>query len=733
MWMTMTILKNAYVLAVIISIIFSFYVIGSVSADDTIENIVEARFNIEIDSATDFKITAEVTVSKLTLTASGTTYTGSEISTIAASNLETLGAIKYVLREMIFKQIDKIFTDAVIIPVELLPSYENEKFYDNFNVNLTTLYFGINKTINVYDFVNGVLDMGARIHYNFNFVANIGWNNIYSIDLGESYFYNFTDGAVDNTIIEWTVRNEAGLQSSKTGKMYIFKNDPTTSASNVEDIFLEFLLDARGDKTSFTTNINANKIDITEYNILPDFITKLTHVPSDGIRLFVENNLTTWEEIYQNTIKPIQDSIQSTIATSKFNQTLDITFNWQDETTTNIDVPFEIGNMDDSPPVKTTLFAENVKLRFYDMASKALFGLVNTGAIANVSQNDINFGDKLVNLGYPYNITLMFPSEIQLAGDNTYTWNDTIAFSGGIISDDPPSYKNEEIETIIQIEVQSTDLNLLSFFTGTTELTFGLNLEESRDYNVFRLPDELDLPNKLSIQYLNSDAFRLCTQENVFTSDDVNTFLDDEKNHFQIRMATLFPGLEITGNTERETYDNSLQWDKDISNMDADTPIKTESYANCMYPIGFDFSVIPPGFTIPVQNYSFTGIQNQSVTYRMIFPNGVDLECSDSSDKSVIKELEDERKYIEISFTPLESELTVDVSCKIIPSLLFIIGVFMPCIISFFITIILIIMILLIRKKRKGRKVTPAVTAYEEEDTGYEGEDYYIPPPPGSK
>jgi hypothetical protein len=117
----------------------------------------------------------------------------------------------------------------------------------------------------------------------------------------------------------------------------------------------------------------------------------------------------------------------------------------------------------------------------------------------------------------------------------------------------------------------------------------------------------------------------------------------------------------------------------------------------------------------------------------MIFPNGVDLECSDLSGKSVIKKLEDGRKYIEIYFSPLESELTVDVSCKIIPSLLFIIGVFMPCIISFFITIILIIMILLIRKKRKGRKVTPALTAYEEKDTGYEGEDYYIPPPPGSK
>jgi hypothetical protein len=117
----------------------------------------------------------------------------------------------------------------------------------------------------------------------------------------------------------------------------------------------------------------------------------------------------------------------------------------------------------------------------------------------------------------------------------------------------------------------------------------------------------------------------------------------------------------------------------------------------------------------------------------LIFPNGVDLECSDASDKSVIKEWEDGRKYIEVSFTPLESELSVDVSCNIIPSLLFIIGIFMPCIISLFITIILIFVILLIRKKRKGRKVTPAVTEYGEEDTGYEGEEYYIPPPPGSK
>jgi hypothetical protein len=47
------------------------------------------------------------------------------------------------------------------------------------------------------------------------------------------------------------------------------------------------------------------------------------------------------------------------------------------------------------------------------------------------------------------------------------------------------------------------------------------------------------------------------------------------------------------------------------------------------------------------------------------------------------------------------------------------------------IAIILIIVIYFFRKKRKGRRVT--TTHVEEDISGYEGEDYYIPPSPGSK
>ena len=115
----------------------------------------------------------------------------------------------------------------------------------------------------------------------------------------------------------------------------------------------------------------------------------------------------------------------------------------------------------------------------------------------------------------------------------------------------------------------------------------------------------------------------------------------------------------------------------------------------------------------------------------IIFPHGISIEASDLMNKSHVKETEDGKKYIEITFDASESDLTVEVSCKMVPSMLFIIGVFMPCIISLIIAIILIIIIYMLRKKRKARGVSAPIR--EEEYSGYENEDYYIPPPPNSK
>jgi len=407
-------------------------------------------------------------------------------------------------------------------------------------------------------------------------------------------------------------------------------------------------------------------------------------------------------------------------------------FSWDSETTANCSNPYNVTNMDNNPPMKAELVDNDVGLQICSISTRALFGLTHAGADTNISRDDINFGDKLSEIGYQYNGSLYLPDNISLASENIYNWNQSNPISGEFESDNPSSYSNEEIETIVEIEVRSTDLNLLSFFTGKTELTLGLYLQESRNYSVTTLPDEFTLPEKVSLKYLNSDAFRLCIEENLFGfgEDNICAFLTNEKKLFENRLENILSDLEVDGYVDRDAFDRSLVWDGDIANMDANTPVKVVSYAHSSYSVPFGLSFLPPNFEISNQSFNFMGLKNQSVTYRVIFPHGTTVEFNDSLGRAVVKETDDGRKYIEISFNASESGLIDKVTCKIIPSTLFVVGIFMPCIISLIITIIMIVVILIVRKKRRGKKET---VTEEEGFEGYEDQEYYVPPPPSSK
>ena len=87
----------------------------------------------------------------------------------------------------------------------------------------------------------------------------------------------------------------------------------------------------------------------------------------------------------------------------------------------------------------------------------------------------------------------------------------------------------------------------------------------------------------------------------------------------------------------------------------------------------------------------------------MIFPEGITITATDALDKTVVEKTKEGRYYFEVSFTASEHNLTAAVSYKMTPSALFVLGLFMPCIISLLITIILIVVIIILRKKRKGR------------------------------
>ncbi|MEA3458966.1 MAG: hypothetical protein U9R21_09870 [Candidatus Thermoplasmatota archaeon] len=720
-------LNRLLVAVVFISLSFSSLLANITNAEDPIENRVDATIDIEFLTGTEFKVNIDMDVSKLTLAASGTAYTKNEIKTIAGTSPETMGAIKYALKALLTGQIKQTFEDAYVTAINELPSYENDIFHDEYKVNLTPTFFNMNETVNIPNFINGALDIGAFVNYTFNLKAETGWNNTYIIILPDPMGYQRTTGSVSGNRIQWDVKNGDGEHPDLPAEISIRLDEPTTSGLETENIELDFGINCSGKKqTVLTTNVLVKSTDIRDYDILPEFVTNLKVAPSDGMRLFIENGLSSWEELYDKTIKTVKEIALSKIENSTFNQTLDVSFDWDPTTAVNCSTPYNITNMDNNPPVKAIFTDEDVNFQMCGVTSRALLGLVSAGAQTNISAEDVNFGDRLDEIGHPYTISLYLPNGLYLDGKNIYVWNQSVPISGEFESDDAPSYSEESIDTLVEIEVSSTDLNILSFFTGGTKLTLNLFLQEKQSRSITLLDNNLNLPEKVSLEYLNSDAFRLCIEENVFDESSVDAFLNAEKQLFEDRATTILSGLDIEGSVNRGEFDDSLKWDGNITDMDGISPVEIVSYAHCPYSMPFEFSFILPNFEIPNQNFNFTGLQNQNVTYKIIFPHGTTIEVNDSLNKATINKTEDGRYYLELSFSASESGLTDVVSCKIVPSMLFIVGLFMPCIVSLIITIILVMVIYTIRRKRRGGGKTTVKD--EKVPNSIEEQEYYVPP-----
>ncbi len=710
--------------------ISSTFFINTASAEDAPESLVDATFTIEFVTGTDLVVDVTMTAYKLT---TDHAYTAEEI---ASASDEEMGALKLSIYLLLKNQINIVFGDAKVSNFEM-PTYSSGVFNEELNVKLTSAFFGLNDSVDSESLINGVLDMGAVITYNFNLVTELGWNNTFTCVLPDSI--NFKSANTDKVSlnrkeITW-ILNWNGADAEKSATLSTRLKNPTTTLSETEDIFLTFDLDSsNANNVSLTTTFSLRNTDIREYDILPDFITELGFVPSDGIRLFIDNSLLSWDDLYQNTIKPVEQTTISTIEHSSFNQTLTMLFNWDSETSTNCTTPYNTTNMDDVPAIKAELTSEHsVELLLCDISSRAFFGLVNAGAVANISEEDVNFGDRLDEIGRSYEVLLHLPTEIYLEGDNIYRWNESISLSGVFSSDlQPlPKYSEENINTYIEIDISKLDLNIPSFFTGKAEFTATAHSKEDIHVSVTRFPMEFGLSDKINLPYLNSDAFRVCVDESVFSTEEVDAYLSNKKDVFEMRMSNVLNGLKIKGVVDKDVFSDSLSWDKDISHMDDVIPIVASTYANNLYPISFSFSLWPPDMHISNQTFTFESIKNQTVTYRIEFPKGISVTATDTLNKSILKgKTTDGREYIEVFFASDEEAEIDTITCVLVASSLYMLGQFLPCIISLALVVILIIVVYILKRKRRGRKL---VIQEEVDASGYEGEDFYVPPPPSSK
>ncbi len=372
------------------------------------------------------------------------------------------------------------------------------------------------------------------------------------------------------------------------------------------------------------------------------------------------------------------------------------------------------------------------------MPARALFGLINAGANVSISSADVNFGSGLDGIRYPYAIMLRLPANITLDGASDYLWNDSHPIAGAFASglQPNPPYTAEHVETLVVIELTKMDLNIPSVFTGRTELTASMKIREEDSLYVIRRPDELPFSSKVNLSYLNADAFRLCTEEQVFGEGQVLAFLSGKTAAFQQRLSGVLHGLKVKGTIDEDKFTGSLVWDGDISAMDDLVPVVVSDYANEVFMIGFNVSLWPASLSIVPQQFAFQGIENQIVTYRIIFPRGIEINVSENTGKPlIIGTTNDGREYVELAFDQAAAGNATVLTCAMHASPVYIIGLFLPCILVFLLLVVLIIIIYLIRKKRGGlrRGKRKLFEPEDNEPTDYSDQEYYVPPPPSSK
>jgi len=718
------------VILLLVSVVF----VSTTTAENISETQVEATIISTFETGSQLSIRAQMIVNRIS-NIYETTYTRQMIETTTDS--DALAVIKNQLHLLVKNQIEETFQNADVSAITKKPTYEKPYFIDEFLVNLTASFFHYNGSMNLTNFINGVMDMGATVTYHFNVHAEQGWNITYTYVLPSTTTLTYANTAETNPIT-WVVRNWDGNDTGKDATLSTQSKNPTTPASETEDIALEFTLDTRTvDDISFSDSIVVKKMNIHSYTVLPEFITGLGIIPADGVRLCIDSGLFSWADLLEKTIRPIEQQTTPLIENSSFQQTLGLSFTWDAESTTNCSTPYNITHMDDSPAIRANFKDPDVNLQICQIPARAFFGLINAGATALISTVDVNFGSGLDGIIHPYSIILRLPTNISLNGDNVYNWNKTAPIAGTFLSglQPTPPYTEEHIETRVEIELLKMDLNIPSVFTGKTELTASTKMKEYDRLYVIRRDGEISFSPKINMTFLNSDSFRLCTEENVFSESQINSFLSQKTEIFQQRLSEIFHGLRVKGIIDRKIFSNSLVWDGDISAMDNVVPVVVSNYANEVYAVGFNVSLWPTELTLAPQRFTLQGVENQTMTYRIIFPRGITVNASDSAGKPLITgKTNDGRDYVELSFDAESATQSTVLTCILNVSPVYVLGLFLPCILVFILLVVLVVIIYLIRKKRGGlrRGKRKFFEPEDNEPSEYGGQDYYVPPPPPS-
>jgi hypothetical protein len=721
---------------------------------------IETEFEIyEIDLG---EIYGNVTAADIRVWSEGNP--GSTILTYLKSHVEKNIFSKFL--EITFPNGDYNYQAAVVTPSTLTVENVND-YYPPVEISITgyvildeNTYFSESELdkyniTNINDLIEGSLKMGAKITQTMRFAAKAGHYNEFVISVPRYSIYQHPDQLTiyhkydedkesDYVIIKRIDNKDGNISEIEYMHDIAFRSSNPTPALKPgikEDIDIQLEIDVQNFNEVYIPNslLEINVVDLRDSTItLPQNITELSFMSSDGIRLYYANGIIDENDIQEH----IDDQLSKTSDSleEKLNSTrnIDLELSWNFASIIDVDPLYYIEDtgvytrMGSSRAVKGYIRALGViEPRFFEsnLTQKTIYGFLNAGAQAEV--------DLRMKIKYDYSINLTLPEGLRLKNKigipglrDSYLINELEANEILIISKNAPDYDSNRADINVEIDINELEMvNLNQFISDIKIEVKGV---------LFRILSSAHagfstiLPKKISMEYVNSDAFRLAYYENLL---DLKEITDEIYDIIQANLTKVFEGSIVPS---IQFDEKSMDFDGNIDKMDDDVPIKFTIIAEGEMKIGsggggtfgslstttrpdYDGMVLSSFVSHDIE-LPLVGKYGWNTSYKIIMPHYIEIigtpkleNLTGSSTDVHTGTADDGRHYMEITIYSEDSgvknlKAVVGIEINITPWF-FLSKIIIPLILS---CILLISIIYIYFKRRKKQKLL-------EKETGVAG------------
>jgi len=265
-----------------------------------------------------------------------------------------------------FPDADKEFYDAESTEGDSGPI----NFSNSADVYLTKTSLGFdedNEELNMSDVVKGTLQLGANVSKDVDLNVEEGHNSTFRFKVPPPYLMesedtwgewgdeNYTWDNEEERISTWIFNNTKGDQEVVLEREWKTRHEDPDEVER-EDIHTESLFDMKSfDNVPIENTINVSSASIEEYTkedtdepILPDHISDLEIVTSDGLRLFLDNDLVTLDEIKDRSLDDSIAEMEANIE-NMFGEEPDMELEWDHSTVSG----YDIEEMGEEPPLRS--------------------------------------------------------------------------------------------------------------------------------------------------------------------------------------------------------------------------------------------------------------------------------------------------------------------------------------------------------------------------------------------